>query len=453
MTAEIAILNRRAVALSADSAVTVSETGKIYNSADKIFELSTSQPIGLMVYNSLDYMGIPLDLIIKTFRDKASQQQYRHVFDAADAFFNFLRTEFPISIDAENYHVEDILYEVFQSLWTRFTNNTAARFADQMRVRTRKNQKSRTIRIGFEEIFIRSVEEEIGRITNLPMSECFYDTTDDDVSARYKNVIDELIEVALQQFPVNDSARGLLDSLAALILRRARFSSHHTGLVFAGLGADQLFPALIAYRFDGKILDRLKIQERDRVAIDNEYSRAKIIPFAQREMVDRFLFGIDRDHERAIIRSVEENVSDVGAAMLESATKNMAGERKAALKRALEIAVKTVIDDLRNKTISELKEGSESDSLDAVSVMSKPDLANFAEALVNITSVKRRASLETESVGGPIDVAVISRDDGFVWVKRKHYFDATLNPRFFYRKYGDRVPSGNLGEGGRHEEA
>jgi hypothetical protein len=83
-----------------------------------------------------------------------------------------------------------------------------------------------------------------------------------------------------------------------------------------------------------------------------------------------------------------------------------------------------------------LKDESAGETDDAVMFMAKPDLANFAEALVNITSVKRRASLETESVGGPIDVAVISRDDGFVWVKRKHYFEPSLNPRFFARKYG-----------------
>jgi hypothetical protein len=71
-----------------------------------------------------------------------------------------------------------------------------------------------------------------------------------------------------------------------------------------------------------------------------------------------------------------------------------------------------------------------------VSGMPKPELANFAEALVNITSIKRRVSPEQESVGGPIDVAVISRGEGFVWVKRKHYFDPILNPRYFHRKYG-----------------
>ena len=35
----------------------------------------------------------------------------------------------------------------------------------------------------------------------------------------------------------------------------------------------------------------------------------------------------------------------------------------------------------------------------------------------------------------PIDVAVISKGDGFIWIRRKHYFNAELNPSFFRRKY------------------
>jgi hypothetical protein len=44
-------------------------------------------------------------------------------------------------------------------------------------------------------------------------------------------------------------------------------------------------------------------------------------------------------------------------------------------------------------------------------------------------------SLDAETVGGPIDVAVISKGDGFVWIKRKHYFKAELNHQFFKNYY------------------
>ncbi|MCM3291867.1 hypothetical protein M3661_17240 [Paenibacillus sp. MER 180] len=66
MTAEIAILNRSAVALAADSAVTVGD--KVYNSAIKILPLSYKHPIGIMIYNTSTFMGIPWETIIKSYR-------------------------------------------------------------------------------------------------------------------------------------------------------------------------------------------------------------------------------------------------------------------------------------------------------------------------------------------------------------------------------------------------
>jgi hypothetical protein len=66
-------------------------------------------------------------------------------------------------------------------------------------------------------------------------------------------------------------------------------------------------------------------------------------------------------------------------------------------------------------------------------VAPKDELGDMAEALVNLTKFRSRVTLERETVGGPIDVAVITKGDGFVWLKRKHYFDPKLNPRIMAR--------------------
>ena len=70
-----------------------------------------------------------------------------------------------------------------------------------------------------------------------------------------------------------------------------------------------------------------------------------------------------------------------------------------------------------------------------VAMLPKDELAAMAESLVNLTSFKRKVSMEEETVGGPIDVAVISKGDGFIWIKRKHYFESGLNPQFFANYY------------------
>lgn len=60
MTAEIGILNKIAVALAADSAVTIQqEKGqKIYNSANKLFMLSKHSPVGVMLFGNATFMGL-----------------------------------------------------------------------------------------------------------------------------------------------------------------------------------------------------------------------------------------------------------------------------------------------------------------------------------------------------------------------------------------------------------
>ena len=60
-------------------------------------------------------------------------------------------------------------------------------------------------------------------------------------------------------------------------------------------------------------------------------------------------------------------------------------------------------------------------------------MANMGESLISVTNLQRHISSSDESVGGPIDVAVITRSEGFIWIKHKDWFRQDLNPntRFF----------------------
>lgn len=71
MTTEIAIMNKGAVALAADSAATISRERnikKIYN-ANKLFMLSKRWPVGIMFYGNSEINFIPWETIIKLYRD------------------------------------------------------------------------------------------------------------------------------------------------------------------------------------------------------------------------------------------------------------------------------------------------------------------------------------------------------------------------------------------------
>ena len=58
MTAEVAIMNRTAVALAADSAVTIGKE-RVWKHSNKLFSLSSGNDIGVMIYNAGDHCGVP----------------------------------------------------------------------------------------------------------------------------------------------------------------------------------------------------------------------------------------------------------------------------------------------------------------------------------------------------------------------------------------------------------
>ena len=56
----------------------------------------------------------------------------------------------------------------------------------------------------------------------------------------------------------------------------------------------------------------------------------------------------------------------------------------------------------------------------AVSALPRQDLAKRAEALVNLTAFLMRMTVDQdETVTEPIDVALLSKGDGFTWIKHK----------------------------------
>ena len=63
----------------------------------------------------------------------------------------------------------------------------------------------------------------------------------------------------------------------------------------------------------------------------------------------------------------------------------------------------------------------------AVPPMPLPDAIAFAKYLVDVTVGYRHFILGPDTVGGLVELACISRHEGFKWVSRKHYYTAELN--------------------------
>lgn len=426
MTAEIAIISRSAVTLAADSAMTMSVRGveKIYPSADKLFELSIEDAIGAAIYNNLEFMGAPLDVIIKQFRSSQYCTRFQSLLDTPASFFKYLVKEWLPSTEEQDKHVKSILLPTLIMIQEDY--NTAS--FDAML----SNSKGKP---DLHRLFVEILNKYITMYNALRVAECFTDVSENYIADYHADAINQIIHAVFERFPLDEDDRSLVRRVCALLLHRDIYSDLFTGIVFAGFGQDEMFPSLQAFEIDGIVAGRLKKKVTHEVTANQGHMTSEIIPFAQRDIIDRYLEGMDKDFEREIQDYFKEVLTTIEQNLLDGAPRVPKRVRQLAQAQIADLG-KIALEHMENAFIPKLRQKFRQQMEDMVLFMPKQDLANLAEALVNITSLKRRFSGDQETVAGPIDVAVISKSDGFVWVRRKHYFDANLNPRFFVRKFG-----------------
>lgn len=258
MTAEIAVLNKLAVTLAADSAVTLQVGGneKIYNSADKIFEVSSKDPIALMVYNSLEINGMPIEVISKTYRDNHCTSNQPSVLKFSEDFLVYLeRMNTPKDTINENifWSIAPFLHELKE-----LYNNSITNAIQEI---VREKTKPETIPDVLNEKVRQLLETHLESIKQIPSLEWSQSLSSTDVLEHHGDIIEQAIDSIFQDDDLISEFKPLIKEISAQILLRSTNSDRVTGLVFAGFGKDEIFPKLISYEVYGIVAGKLKYRK------------------------------------------------------------------------------------------------------------------------------------------------------------------------------------------------
>ena len=439
MTAEIAVMNREAIALAADSAVTVqNEKGqKIFASASKIFTLSKYQPVGVMIYGSASFMGIPWETIIKIYRSRLGQKTFKTVAEYAEDFLAFLTEGKQLFSDnGQNLYVESSIYSYF-----RFIEGEITKKVEE--VIEEKGEIKETVA---EEITSQIVKDYFVKWRKAKSVPSVPEDFTGDFRQKYRNLIRTAKKNVLGELPLTRSASRQLTEIAVNLFVKfptGLHSSDTSGVVIAGFGVEDIFPVLESFSVDGKIGDYLKYKKNDDECAEITFeNHAAIRPFAQSEMVAVFMTGVDPNYQRAIDRDMIQMCIAYPQVLVDNIDCLNKQEKDDLKKRLEEIAQKEIYE-YRQKLLAYRQANHINPVMRVVQALPKDELAAMAETLINLTSFKRRVSMEEETVAEPIDVAVISKGDGFIWIKRKSYFEREFNQRFFANYYKEDDTSGS----------
>lgn len=433
MTAEIAILNKQGIALATDSAVTMMEE-KIKTSANKLFSLSKYHPIGIMIFGNADLMGIPWEIIIKMYRNNLGKKKFDTLEEYAENFMSFLDCGnhlFPDSVQEEYLFatIYSYFYYIEEEIETEVESIIFEK--DEITQNEIKQITSTIIKKHYDEW------KNADAISSIPSNH------PKKIIEKYGGKIDEAINEVFENLPINKPNLVKLKEIAGNLFSKFHIlSDDFSGIVIAGYGDKEFFPSLKAYSIEGMVLNKLKYKYDDFLSAKVDFeTNSSIIPFAQREMVDTFMEGVDPSYRNLEETFLDEIFAEYIDLVTENMTKYNEKEKNQFKQNSQKISDKILIN-YREKLEKYRKEVNVDSVVSVVSMLPKDELAAMAEALVNLTSFKRKVSMQTETVGGPIDVAVISKSDGFIWIKRKHYFEPELNPQFFANYYREKIENG-----------
>lgn len=374
MTAIVGVLNKHAVAIAADSAATINGVlgRKVLNQATKIVTLSKYHPVAVMIYSSSSFLGTPWDVIVKLYRDRLGDNDFNSVSDYISDFIQFLTDNHFFSSDTlQKKHLRFQLFKFYQDVEERSIAQIGGKVTDSS-----KSYLFNTIKDNLNAL--KALYEQHSQCEGL-------------LSYTFERLQEYCVDIFndLYEYIVNKTgAPGELFDLAKyvfyLLLKSSRNIVGYTGLVFVGYGKEEIFPSLmpvnIAIAFDGALR---YYYDKQSEAIISENNSAAICPFAQTDVMETILTGIDPSVKNFISELFSKSLKAYSG--LVSNTIKISNQNTV-LSTAIEnidiSGIKKVFDDAIDDAIGKQYIAP---LVDTVAYLEKEDMADMAESLVSLT--------------------------------------------------------------------
>ncbi len=416
MTSEVLVLNKRAIVIAADSAVTTSggKHPRYSKTAMKVFEVSRCGSIAAMIFGAASMDQVPWEISLKMFRAHLGDQRFPTVSEYLDEFLKFIECNtliYPEALRSSELgrHFDQAVQNVVE-----IAKNSAPDILD-----IAVPLQDRQAKWKAEAAAIRGNFSKIGLSGSLTQGKL--DDRLRDMAEWQRRVTDQLAQVpdlaAIDAVELAELAMRALFAMPDIMLS-------DTGLVFAGYGESQIFPAYRQIDIHGHIGNDLAFKESKKFEITHE-STGMIQPLAQTSMIDVFTDGFGWSL-RKIIDQASKNQFEKLFVELAAAGHNIPGPLAESLKEKAH-------SDFTSEWVKENWNQNFYPLVRVIMSLSVEEMAHLAETLLVLESLKERVTSPSESVGGPIDVAAITKAEGLVWIKRKHFFDPALNMRYAAR--------------------
>ena len=252
MTAEVAVMNASAVALAADSYATVNATDQEKRAktheVNKLFTLSKYEPLGIMIYGAAAVCGVPWETIIKVYRSQLQSESFPTVESYSANFFKFAGAQVP----------KPLQVSWLRETLTSFYSHVAQTADEAVKARIESSSDGLTpAQISRLNGSLIKKQHDVWEARSLRPG--LSRTFEKKVMANHSKIISEAIRASFEERPLSAAAKATLTKLGSLVICRDVSLPSQTGVVVAGFGTSELFPAVHTTHVFGVIDGRLLV--------------------------------------------------------------------------------------------------------------------------------------------------------------------------------------------------
>ena len=427
MTAVIGILNKKGVALAADSAVTRTrgfDNTKVTKNGNKMIRLSDVLPICVMLTGNGGFMRTQWDIIVRHYRQHRGTVMHATVEACMHDFFRYIADH---GLFREPEYAKDRIKDELDS----FFYNIEDQIEDKYKNRDKDDEIASPH--AFHKAYVSKLNGWCKRWLKDGVCPQFQDYTQQVFQEYTKEIFDEFIEQ--HSYDQGDIFKNgmyprqimcelrepLQKALMVRLTTRRDDDRDSAELVFSGYGKQQEYPSLVSAvvfeGFDNRV--NYHVRPTDIICISDERPTA-ICPFAQKDVIHSVLRGFHRNFSRHLSDDVKRSFTPMGNDIFFPCKEDNVNYMDFSEQLG---EVKT--DDLCRHFFRQMKHLLDRNLHQWEKALEDYDLqsmAALAESLVDLTGFHRILTFQQEGVGGPVDVAVISKNDGFTWLNRKSWY-------------------------------
>lgn len=448
MTSVVGILNKRGVAIAADSAVTrsIGTMEKVTKNGNKMVRLSDVDPITVMFTGNGAFLSVTWDVIARKYRQQRGMIHHSTVEDLARDFFDYIAST-PVfwSDEACDRILKYLTRKVFDE-----ANNEISILYENARKRNGTMVRPATFRKAFIQN-LRAIARDYSGQGRCPQFEGYTieqfrksasgildDFFNDKYDANLGNYdIPDILkdpafdffnspksDYVISHYPkdVLEAIRPVFEETLLTVMGSRIEDDFKAVLVFAGYGNDQKYPSLVSATvcegYDFKV--NYTINPKDIVCISDRRPVA-ICPFAQDDVIKSLIRGVYEGWSENALSELQDITNPWGSNVFDADSPEEEPDFE-----FNDLLDEVESDDLHKKFTREagrLQNAKQRKWEKALERYDLEEMATLADSLINLTEFHRILTFSQEGVGGLVDLAVISRNEGFTWLRRKSWYN------------------------------